>query len=295
MEPIIRTVECVGECDRRVPEGRLDWSFLGPIYCISLKDTTNRTYRAQKELCRAGMCGYAKFYQPDRDTSTHISKPGLRGCWESHRAISFMKGNPCVFEDDVLFVKDIKKRYNIIRRAVLSVQARKWNIICLGCFPFGTHKTKIKNVRKLSYFQATHAYIMGDELKNWLQKHKYNEQKRDRSFVAKVSRYVGIYDLNVDVLGIDAYITHFPDMYMIYPTIAYQAGHHDPETKVTTNNKNTGFMNDFVQKTICPETQVYLEKTTRIDTGRHVTCLVLIGVMMYIIYRKRRQNESVIW
>jgi len=285
---LIYTVECLGECSKNKPYGKLNWDFLGPIYCISLKENPKRTLRAKRELCRAGMCGYAKMYQPDKDKSTHVPRPGIRGCWESHRALSFEEGNPCVFEDDMLFSKDIKNQHARIKKAFEYVKTKKWDIFCLGCFPIGMYKTKNLDVKELGYFQGLHAYIMGDSAKQWLQGHPYDEMKGRASipqtfFSAPETPKRG-------VLGIDMYLTQLDHMFMLYPTAVYQAGHHDPETRVTTNPKNNHAAN-ILQKMINPETQIIMEKTLHIEEGLALVAFLLIMLAFFAFYRDRKNKN----
>ena len=66
-----------------------------------------------KNLCaqfhRVGLCALVTMYRPARDTSTHVKKPGERGCWESHRACASRASRggggerALMFEDDLRF------------------------------------------------------------------------------------------------------------------------------------------------------------------------------------------------
>ena len=81
------------------------------IYGISLAPAPGQEENPRfKNLCaqfhRVGLCALGvTMYRPARDTSTHVKKPAVRGCWESHRACAarVTGGRALFFEDDIRF------------------------------------------------------------------------------------------------------------------------------------------------------------------------------------------------
>lgn len=80
-----------------------------PIYGISLTGETPRFKNLCAQFHRVGLCALGvTMYRPARDTSTHVKKPGERGCWESHRACASRASRvggerALMFEDDLRF------------------------------------------------------------------------------------------------------------------------------------------------------------------------------------------------
>ena len=80
------------------------------IYGISLapaphEEETPRFTNLCAQFHRVGLCALVTMYRPTRDTSTHVKKPGERGCWQSHRACAarVTADRALMFEDDIRF------------------------------------------------------------------------------------------------------------------------------------------------------------------------------------------------
>jgi hypothetical protein len=224
-------------CHESCPKEKLDWSFLPNMHCISMLETSERTDRARKEFCRVGMCDQVTFYQPQRETSAGKNS-GAMGCWNSHREVCINnKGLVTVYEDDVVFHKDMRNKRNTIEECVkYAFDNFDCDIFYLGTFPGFTRRTKNHKIRQVSACWGTHAYITGDSVSKWLE---------DNPFGSLTGFYTGIPLLSgpslpesVNFIGIDRFYNKFKN-YCIYPMVAFQAGNTEKSTSLNTISNNS--------------------------------------------------------
>lgn len=213
-------------CDPKMSEA---WhSFMPAAACISLQERSDRTEEARKEFERVGLDDVL-FYHPPRDRSTHIPRPGTRGCWESHRAIAtwaYQAGLPyiLVFEDDVEFVDNFQRKdIDRIRKALAHVRRvdPKWDILYLGHMPLISlpvegMRSGLRRVHSL----ATHAYIMSRRLMLWLMKNDH-----DSVYAARKRP--------PEKVEIDVCIMPRPGCYAVHPMVCYQR-HSESDLRTTS-------------------------------------------------------------
>jgi hypothetical protein len=184
----------------------LDWSFLDAVFCISLKTRDDRVAQAAEEFHRAGLCRHVLFYRPTK----HPQK-GIIGSWESHRAVAqagLARGakQVLVFEDDVLFTRDVRRRdLDNIRRGLDGLPP-DWMIFHLGHWPLRAWPVA-RHVLKTSSACA-HAYIASERLMAWLDARPWGSPDTPmRAIVGK---------------ALDAAFAALPGTYALFPMIAIQ-------------------------------------------------------------------------
>lgn len=194
-------------CNGSHPEPLLDWSFLGAVYCISLKTRDDRAIRVAEEFHRTGLCRYVRFYRPDKHP-----KKGIIGSWESHRACSMdalERGcrNALVFEDDVLFIRRITPER--LREVALTLERlpADWRILYLGHWPVEAWFVRPNLLKTRS--ACAHAYIVSPRLMAWLRDHPYGTP--------------GILFTKIIGRALDSAYSRLPGTYAMFPMLATQS------------------------------------------------------------------------
>ncbi len=217
------------------------WHALGvPAFvCISLQERPERAAAAAAEFQRHGLAEHVWFYRPCKDTSTHVSMPGARGCWESHRAVAQWAlctgyDRVLVFEDDVVF----SQRFTVadlyrVRDALRALDAHRsgtWRGLFLGHLPwFGVpcgFCADLFRVRTL----CLHAYIAARPLLSWMARTSYdaaNHCRRTAPTMRKISSVATTAARpRPRPRDIDAFTLRMPGMYAVRPMFALQSGAH---------------------------------------------------------------------
>ena len=111
------------------------------IWCISLKCRNDRYVKVCREFKKVNLLEKVKFYRPDLDPES-----GIKGCYRSHVYCikkSFMNNKKAlVFEDDVSFKKDWKKKLSYINEFLNT--SKKWDILRLGGVLISLHSESIQ-------------------------------------------------------------------------------------------------------------------------------------------------------
>ncbi|WP_320044476.1 glycosyltransferase family 25 protein [uncultured Desulfobacter sp.] len=140
------------------PEPISPWAFFDKVYCISLRDRTDRRERAKIEFSRLGIDSRVEFVLVDKD----IDDP-CRGIFASHllcmeKAIDADAQQWVVFEDDVVF-----RRYDpkILTSTVAHLSAcNTWTLLFFGGLIKGSSKTGNPAIKKIRYQALAHAYAV---------------------------------------------------------------------------------------------------------------------------------------
>lgn len=140
------------------PEPVPPWAFFDKLYCISLRDRTDRRIRAGVEFSRLGIDRRVEFVLVDKD----LDNP-CRGIFASHllcmkKAVDAGAQQWVVFEDDVVF-----RRYDpaILRSAVEHLSAcSTWTLLFFGCLIKGSSKPGNPGVKQIRYQALAHAYAV---------------------------------------------------------------------------------------------------------------------------------------
>ena len=158
-------------CQKAAGAAPLDWSFVGNVYCISLKTRNDRVERVSKEFHRTGLCQHVIFYRPEKHP-----KKGIIGSWESHRAVAMDALNrnletALVFEDDVLFLRKITSALLAQVASTMRALPANWHIYYLGHWPVEAWFIRSNLLRTRS--ACAHAYIISQHTMRWLRDHPY--------------------------------------------------------------------------------------------------------------------------
>lgn len=185
----------------------LDWSFLGGVYCISLKSRDDRVQNVSREFHRVGLCRQVTFYRPVK----HPVK-GIIGSWESHRAVAIdacERGyqKTLIVEDDVLFTRRL--RASTLRSVARAIDRlpEDWTIFYLGHWPVTAFFIRHNVLR--THSACAHAYIVSPRLLEWL---------RDRPWGTP-----GIKKLRLVGKALDSAYAELPGTYALFPMIATQS------------------------------------------------------------------------
>lgn len=140
------------------PEPVPPWAFFDRLYCISLRDRTDRRERARLEFSRMGIVERVEFVLVDKDHNDPC-----RGIFASHllcmeKAIDAGARQWVVFEDDVVFHRYDPK---ILKNAVTHLSTcSTWSLLFFGCLIKGSSKTGNPKVKKIRYQALAHAYAV---------------------------------------------------------------------------------------------------------------------------------------
>lgn len=140
------------------PEPEPPWAFFDRLYCISLRDRTDRRERARLEFSSMGIMARVEFVLVDKDRNDPC-----RGIFASHllcmeKAIDAGAQQWVVFEDDVVFHRYDPK---VLKNAVKHLSAcSTWTLLFFGCLIRGSSKTGNPGVKKIRYQALTHAYAV---------------------------------------------------------------------------------------------------------------------------------------
>lgn len=136
----------------------MSWDFFDKIYCISLKERTDRQENARAQFEKVGLASRVEFFLAEKPLF-HSEQ----GIYESHmqciqKGIEENAQTILVFEDDILF-----DRFSpaLLRNIVdFLQQENSWNIFFLGCMVNGIKTTTYPSVTHVKYRCSAHAYVL---------------------------------------------------------------------------------------------------------------------------------------
>ena len=138
----------------------MGWDFFCKVFCVSVRERTDRRTEARKQFAAVGLIDRVEFYIVEKDKNPEDIE---RGIYESH-IICIQKGldagarHILIFEDDIIFDRlDPEK----LKACTRFLQSRKeWKILLLGCLVNGLKPTESKAVMKVKYRSLSHAYAL---------------------------------------------------------------------------------------------------------------------------------------
>lgn len=139
-------------------EPETPWAFFDRLYCISLRDRTDRREQARIEFSRMGIEARVEFVLVDKDRNDPC-----RGIFASHllcmeKAIDAGAQQWVVFEDDVVFHRYSPK---VLKHVVTHLSAcSTWTLLFFGCLIKGSTPTGNPGVKKIRYQALAHAYAV---------------------------------------------------------------------------------------------------------------------------------------
>jgi hypothetical protein len=186
---------------RQQPDGRLEsaecWDFFDKIYCISVRERTDRRDEVKKQFEKVGLSGRVEFVIVEKAPAN-----SEQGIYESHitclkKGIGGGADTIMVFEDDVVF-----ERFSLatLKRVVDFLSSHDhWNAVLWGCLVSKAKRTPNASVLEIRYRSLTHGYVMS---------------RRFAEIIAK-NPWEGI--------SYDAMLRRHKDgFYAIYPAFAFQ-------------------------------------------------------------------------
>jgi GR25 family glycosyltransferase involved in LPS biosynthesis len=134
------------------------WAAFKRVYCISLKERTDRREAARREFARVGLLDRVEFVIVDRHPTD-----SEQGIFESHMScvragLDAGAQRILIFEDDVVF-----RRFSptVLARAVDFVKSNgDWGLFFFGCFVYSSKKTDFRSVLGIRYRCCAHAYVV---------------------------------------------------------------------------------------------------------------------------------------
>lgn len=134
------------------------WSFFDRIYCISVKNRTDRRSLALAQFTAVGLAGAVEFVLVDKDP-----RDSERGIYESHMLCMKMgliagARRMLIFEDDVVFHRFSS---TLVEDMISFMEANgDWQVFFLGCLVNRSEKTDFPSVIKIDYRSLGHAYAI---------------------------------------------------------------------------------------------------------------------------------------
>jgi len=134
------------------------WDLFDSIYCISVKQRTDRREEVLRQFDRLGIAKRVQFMLVERHPTN-----SEQGIYESHvkclrEGLSAGARHMVVFEDDVVF-----ERYDPARFEEGIAFLRNhpdWAILFLGCLVKRSRPTDVPAIRRVEYRCLTHAYAI---------------------------------------------------------------------------------------------------------------------------------------
>ena len=200
----------------------MGWDFFCKVFCVSVRERTDRRTEARKQFAAVGLIDRVEFYIVEKDKNPEDIE---RGIYESH-IICIQKGldagarHILIFEDDIIFDRlDPEK----LKACTRFLQSRKeWKILLLGCLVSGLKPTESKAVMKVKYRSLSHAYAL------------------NRNFAREIVK------IPWPGFAYDGLFCNYNEgVYAIYPSIAFQSDSPSGNTKYLNLEKRRRFFGGF--------------------------------------------------
>ena len=134
------------------------WDFFDRIYCITLKERTDRREKVLRQFDTLGIAGRVQFMIAGRHPTD-----SEQGIYESHiaclrDAIETGARRMVIFEDDVVFERYDSDRFD---EGIAFLRTHSdWAILFLGCLVKRSRPTDVPMIRQIKYRCLTHAYAI---------------------------------------------------------------------------------------------------------------------------------------
>jgi hypothetical protein len=134
------------------------WDFFDRVYCISLKERTDRRRQAEAQFAAVGLSRRVEYVLADR----HPENSEM-GIFQSHlecmaRGLASGADRILIFEDDVVFRRFSADR---LETCIAFLEAHPgWKAFFLGCLVRRSRKTGHPWIRSVAYRSLAHAYAV---------------------------------------------------------------------------------------------------------------------------------------
>lgn len=231
----------------------MGWDFFCKIFCVSVRERTDRRTEARKQFAAVGLLNRVEFYIVEKDEHPEDIE---RGIYESHikciqKGLDAGARHILIFEDDILFDRFDPGKLKACTRFLQS--KKEWKILLLGCLINGLKPTESKAVTEVKYRSLSHAYAL------------------NRNFARKIVRIPwpgGAYD---------CLFCHYNEgVYAIYPSIAFQSDSPSGNTKYLNLERRRRFFGGF--KRIQKFNEFFYRYRTLIIAANAATILFLVVI-----------------
>lgn len=138
--------------------GLADWTFFDRIYCITLRDRTDRRSRVHRQFTRLGIASRVQYMVVERHPTD-----SEQGIYESHmrclrEGIETGAHRMVIFEDDVAFERFDPRSFN--QSIAFLKHHPDWTLLFLGCLVKRSYATESAAIRVIDYSCLSHAYAI---------------------------------------------------------------------------------------------------------------------------------------
>ena len=138
----------------------MGWKFFSKIYCISVRERTDRQIEAKCQFAAVGLSDLVEFFFVEKGKDPEDIEKCI---YESHMAC-IQKGldtgarQILIFEDDIIFDRFDPEK---LEASIRFLQSKpEWKILLLGSLVKGLRPTGVKAVMKAKYRSLSHAYAL---------------------------------------------------------------------------------------------------------------------------------------
>lgn len=237
----------------------MDWDFFCKIYCVSVRERTDRRAEAKRQFAAVGLLDRVEFYIVERDKHPEDIE---RGIYESHikciqKGLDAGARHILIFEDDILFDRFDPERLKACTRFLQS--KKEWKILLLGCLFNSVKPTESKAVIKVKHRCLSHAYAL------------------NRNFAREFVR------IPWPGCAYDCLFSRYDEgVYAIYPSIAFQSDSPSGNTKYLKLEKSRRFFGGF--KRIQKFNEFFYRYRALIIAVNATTILFLVVIAVGCLY-----------
>ena len=200
----------------------MGWDFFCKIFCVSVRESTDRRTEARKQFAAVGLLNRVEFYIVEKDKHPEDIE---RGIYESHikciqKGLDADARHILIFEDDILFDRFDAEKLKACTRFLKS--KKEWKVLLLGCLVNGLKPTESKSVMKVKHRSLSHAYAL------------------NRKFAREIVR-IPWPGCAYDCL----FCPYDEGVYAIYPSIAFQSDSPSGNTKYLNLERRRQFFGGF--------------------------------------------------
>jgi len=231
----------------------MDWDFFCKIYCVSVRERTDRRTEARRQFAAVGLLDRVEFYIVEKDENPDEIEKGI---YESHiqciqKGLDAGARHILIFEDDILFDRFDPEKLKACTRFLQS--RKEWKILLLGCLVNGLKPTGSKSVMEVKYRSLSHAYAL------------------NRDFARE------IVSIPWPGFAYDCLFCRYNEgVYAIYPSIAFQSNSPSGNTKYLNLEKRRRFLGGF--KRIQKFNEFYFRHRKLIIAANVATVLFLMFI-----------------
>lgn len=234
----------------------MSWDYFCKIFCISVRERTDRQAEARKQVEAVGISDRVEFVLVEKgETPEEIE----RGIYESHikciqRGLDAGADRILIFENDILFDRFDPAN---LKECVRYLKSEKnWKVLLLGCLINRLERTESSAVVKVKYRSLSHAYAL------------------NRNFAKEIVR-IPFHRAAYDTL----FCPYDDGIFAIYPSFAFQSDSPSGNSKYFNLARRRRFFGGF--RRIQKFNEFYFYYRTPIIAANAVLFLFLGGILSH--------------